>query len=237
MQLVPAPDTSALRKARGAFFTPPEVAEYIAAWAIRSPDDVVLEPSCGEAEFLLAAGRRLDRLGAPRGGRPSLRGVERHEPSAAAAEQLLQSAGLRAEIHTGDFFEAPLSRGSVAAVVGNPPYVRYQGFTGEARARAQRAALAAGVSLSGLASSWAAFTVHSAELLRSDGRLGLVLPAELLTTNYAGPVRRYLLDRFASVRLIMFDERVFPGVLAEIVLLRAEGSGGTDTVDICQARN
>jgi hypothetical protein len=64
-----------------------------------------------------------------------------------------------------------------------------------------------------------------------------VLPAELLSTNYAGPVRRYLTERFASVRLIMFDERVFPGVLAEVVLLLAEGEGPTDVVKVSQARN
>jgi adenine-specific DNA-methyltransferase len=41
-----------------------------------------------------------------------------------------------------------------------------------------------------------------------------VLPAELLSVNYAAPVRRYLTERFAHVRLVLFDERVFPGVLA-----------------------
>lgn len=64
-----------------------------------------------------------------------------------------------------------------------------------------------------------------------------MLPAELLTVNYAGPVRRYLMQRFGSVRLVMFDERVFPGVLAEVVLLLAEGDGPTDYVEVSQARN
>lgn len=115
--------------------------------------------------------------------------------------------------------------------------MRYQGFTGEARARAQQAALRAGVRLSGLASSWAAFTIRAATLLRPRGRLGLVLPAELLTVNYAAPVRRFLLERFRDVRIVMFDERVFPGVLAEVVLLLAEGEGGTREIEVSQARN
>jgi hypothetical protein len=144
---------------------------------------------------------------------------------------------MTAGITVSDFFDVDLGDGTFDAVVGNPPYVRYQAFQGEDRAKAQRAALRAGVRLSGLASSWAAFTVRSAELVRPDGRLGLVLPAELLSTNYAGPVRRYLLERFASVQLIMFDERVFPGVLAEVVLLLAEGTGPTECVKVSQARN
>jgi len=230
------PDTPELRKARGAFFTPRAVTQYVADWAIRRREDAVLEPSCGEAEFLVSAGARLDKLGGPVNGAPQLHGVELHPESADAARGLLAARGYAAAVRTGDFFDAPFER-RYDAVVGNPPYVRFQGFTGDARAKAQLSALSAGVRLSGLASSWAAFTVHSAELVTPDGRLGLVLPAELLTVNYAGPVRRYLMQRFASVRLVMFDERVFPGVMADVVLLLAEGQGPTHQIEVSQARN
>ena len=230
-------DTVELRKARGAFFTPPEVADYVCRWAVRSRTDVVYEPSCGEADFLVAAGRRLVELGARDVDGTLLRGAELHEASARSALAELDAVGLSARIEVADFFDVELADGTFDAVVGNPPYVRYQAFHGEARAKAQQAALRAGVRLSGLASSWAAFTVRSAQLVKPNGRLGLVLPAELLSTNYAGPVRRYLTDRFASVRLIMFDERVFPGVLAEVVLLLAEGQGPTDAVKVSQTRN
>lgn len=232
-----AEDTPELRKARGAFFTPPEVARYVCEWAVRLPTDVVYEPSCGEADFLLAAGRRLVELGAKQVDGALLRGAELHQASAYSALAELHAVSMSAGIDVADFFDVELRDGSYDAVVGNPPYVRYQAFHGEARAKAQRAALRAGVRLSGLASSWAAFTVRSAQLAKPNGRLGLVLPAELLSTNYAGSVRRYLTERFASVRLIMFDERVFPGVLAEVVLLLAEGEGPTDVVKVSQARN
>src|SRR5690242_21120209 len=43
-------------------------------------------------------------------------------------------------------------------------------------AQSRRAALNAGVALSALASSWAAFTVHAALFLRPGGRMALVLP-------------------------------------------------------------
>jgi hypothetical protein len=227
-------DTAALRKARGAFFTPGPVARFVADWAIRSADDAVLEPSCGEAAFLHEAGR---------GGRHRgpLVGVELHGASAAQAEQTLRAEGIDAEIGTGDFF-ALEPGGSFDAVIGNPPYVRYQDFAGESRARSRAAALRAGVSLTGLASSWAAFTVHSALFLKPGGRLGLVLPAELLTVNYATGVRRFLMQHFGSVGLVMFVERVFPGVLEEVVLLLADGfdpdgTRGTDHCDVYQVQN
>ncbi|MGH3873387.1 MAG: HsdM family class I SAM-dependent methyltransferase [Pseudonocardiaceae bacterium] len=219
-------DTAAARKARGAFFTPPELCRYVAGWAIRSASDEVLEPSCGQAAFLLAAGERLDALTAPtdepRG--VELHGIELHRDSARQAEAAVRAAGHPARMIAGDFFVVPpVSR--YDAVIGNPPYIRYQDFAGEARARSREAALRAGVALSRLASSWAAFTVHSALFLKPGGRLGLVLPAELLSVNYAAEVRRFLMQRFARVGLVLFTERVFPGVQEEVVLLLADGYG------------
>ena len=227
-------DSAALRKARGAFFTPAPVARFIADWAVCAPTDAVLEPSCGEAIFLHEAGRDGRHIG-------PLIGVELHADSAAKAQRTLRAEGIPATIETGDFFLREPD-GLYDAVIGNPPYVRYQDFSGEARARSRAAALRAGVSLTGLASSWAAFTVHSALHLKPGGRLGLVLPAELLTVNYAANVRQFLMDHFASVGLVLFIERVFPGVLEEVVLLLADGfdpsgQGGTDHCDVFQVQD
>ena len=100
-----------------------------------------------------------------------------------------------------------------------------------------RAALSHGVRLSALASSWAAFTIHASEFLSDSGRLGLVLPAELLSVNYASEVRRFLLGRFAKVRLVLFEQLVFPGVLEDVVLLLAEGRGTATHFERYQTRD
>jgi adenine-specific DNA-methyltransferase len=224
------------RKARGAFFTPPEIARFIAEWAIRTPEDHILEPSAGEAEFLLAAGDRLASMGAGLFVGRHLHGVELHERSARAATARLVAAGYDAAVATSDFFDVTPGM-AYDAVIGNPPYVRYQDFAGEARSKALEAALLQGVRLSGLASSWASFVVHASSYLTPKGRLGLVLPAELLTVKYASEVRRFLLNRFASVRLVMFEELVFPGVQEEVVLLLAEGTGPAPHFEIYHAQD
>ena len=232
-------DTSLHRKARGAYFTPTRVAQYVTNWAVRNPSDRILEPSCGDAAFLVPAARRLKELGAKDGAGGQLFGAEIHAPSAQEAFARVALEGIRPTLHVGDFFDWRLSdeHRHFDAVIGNPPYVRYQQFDGEARAKSLRASLAQGVRLSGLASSWAAFTVHAASFLKPEGRLGLVLPAELLSVKYAAEVRRYLLRRFASVRLVTFEELVFPGVLEDVVLLLAEGTGGAPHFEVYQARN
>ena len=165
-----------------------------------------------------------------------LHGVEIHADSAVAAAATLGEAGLSSRIDVSDFFDVDTQH-KYDVVLGNPPYVRYQNFSGRARARSQELALALGVRISGLASSWAAFVLHAADHLAPDGRLALVLPAELLSVGYASTVRAYLLRRFGAVRLIAFEERVFPGVLEDVVLLLAEGSGGADFFKLHQTRN
>jgi adenine-specific DNA-methyltransferase len=224
------------RKARGAFFTPPEIAHFLTKWAIRGKRDKVLEPSCGEAAFLLSAGKRLCELGATDLS-SQLHGLDIHEGSLAEARELMSAQGLDASLDAYDFFE----RDAIAefdAVIGNPPFVRYQSFGGAFRVRAIEAALKQGVKLNQLASSWAAFTVHSSAFLKPGGRLALVLPAELLAVKYASQIRRFLLNRFAKVRLVLFEGLVFPGVLEEVVLLLADGSGGQATsFEVYQASN
>lgn len=211
------------RKSRGAFFTPPSIAAFMTKWAVRDADDAVLEPSAGDAEFLAHAVLRLQSMGVAA---PRVFGVELHPWSADFGARRIQDAGGIADITVGDFFDSP-ALGQYSAVIGNPPYIRFQDFAGDSRVKAREAALRGGVALSGLASSWAAFTVHGALSLRPGGRLGYVLPAELLHANYAAPVRRFLFENFAQVDLVMFEERVFAEAETEAVLLLADGFGGS----------
>ena len=229
-------DTPELRKARGAFFTPAPLARFLVEWGVQSPTDAVLEPSCGEAAFLLEAGSRLATLNGSPPDASQLIGVDLHEESVRRADHLLAENGFDGTLTAGDFFA--FTGDHVDAVLGNPPFIRYQDFAGSARAAATQAALASGVRLSSLASSWAHFTVHATSFLRTGGRMGLVLPAELLSANYAGPVRQFLMERFSGLSMVLFTERVFPGVQEEVVLLMASGytphGPGTDHFEVRQ---
>jgi adenine-specific DNA-methyltransferase len=228
------------RKARGAYFTPPAIAEFLAHWAIHGKAGArVLDPTCGEGVFLQAAARELRALGSPEGALDrQVYGVDLHADSLGETSRLLESEGLDAHLIPADFFtiappdELFSTLGPFDAVVGNPPFVRYQQHTGDARRVSAQAALSQGVRLSGLASSWAALLVHAGAFLGPEGRLAMVLPAELLNVGYAEPVRRWLRERFAAVRLVLFETLQFPGILENVVLLLANGSGGCDSFSL-----
>lgn len=208
-------ESAAELKARGAFYTPAALTRFMTTWAIRTSADTILEPSCGDGAFLEAVVARLGELGVDEDG---LLGVER-EPSEAEKARRLAPA---ADIRTIDFFD--LDPGDVPAqdvVVGNPPYIRYQSFIGPDREKALARTRSQGVELTGLASSWAHFVIHATGFLKSAGRLALVVPAELLHTDYAEPVRRFILRRFSSVTVIAFDRMVFGDAQVDAVVLLA----------------
>lgn len=231
------------RKALGAFYTPPAVSRFLAAWGIDSPDKRVLEPSCGEASFLLAAATRISEL---KGNKTlfdlssessgALVGVEIEPEASEQAQRILRESNAQAKIITGNFFDQPPT-GDYDVVLGNPPFVRYQGFAGDAREKGLRAALRAGVNLNGLSSSWAPFLIHATDFLKPDGKLGMVLPAELLTVQYAAPVRSFLLKRFAHLQIVLFERLLFEGAQEDVVLLMGEGAGGCDHLEVVQVHD
>lgn len=238
-------DTPAARKARGAYFTPPALANFLARWAVHGNRSArVLDPTCGEGVFLLAAARELRQLGTVEERLDDqVFGVDLHGESLEETTRLLEEEGLDANVVASDFFElAPPSElfssfGPFDAVIGNPPFVRYQQHIGRARRLSAQAALRQGVRLSGLASSWAALPVHAGAFLVPEGRMAMVLPAELLTVGYAEPVRQWMRQRFASVKLVFFERRQFADALENVVLVLAQGSGGCDAFSLYYVRD
>lgn len=238
---------AAARKARGAFFTPPAIAEFLARWAVRDPktrvpdpDTRVLDPTCGEAVFLLAAAEQLRKAGGdPAASGHLLSGVDIDGPSLMQSRNLLQAEGIEdPNLIQENFFSlrTPAQLGSKIgwqdAVIGNPPFVRYQSFNGDTRGRALAASLAQGVRLSKLSSSWAPTLVHASAFLKPTGRLAMVVPAELLTVQYAEPIRRWLRQRFAVVNLVMFERLQFDGADEQVVLLVAHSQGTCDSFSL-----
>src|SRR4051794_1996956 len=99
-------DGALARKARGAFFTPPTIAEFLADWAIGdNPNARVLDPTSGEGIFLRSAGRRLRALGSPEAGLDDqVVGVDLHRESLDETSRLLEDEGLDARLIEADFF-------------------------------------------------------------------------------------------------------------------------------------
>jgi len=229
-----APVERRQRKSLGAFYSPQSLVAPMVSWAITRADQEVLDPSCGDGVFLESAALRLRHLGAaPQQAASLLHAVDLNPEAARVTRDRLSSAlGLPFDNVRLESFFALTPPGAlfgppngVDVVIGNPPYIRYQEFAGGARLEALERATHAGVQLSRLASSWAHFVAHAIAFLRPGGRLALILPAELIHTTYAAPLREHLRRSFEEVHIISFRQSVFPEVQAEVVLLLAAGKG------------
>lgn len=215
-------------KLRGGYYTSAALAAWLCAWAIRRADEFVLEPSCGDGTFLEAAAHRLGALGAKGAERANhLFGVEILTGEADKARQrLAREIGLRSAdvVETSDFFswwKRP-DRPLFDAVVGNPPFIRYQSFPEPHRSRAMAIMNEQGLSPNRLTNIWVPFVVAAAAALRPGGRMALVLPAELLQVSYAAQLRSFLTDRFGRIDLIACNELFFDKAEQEVLLLLAD---------------
>ena len=235
------------QKLRGGYYTPQPIARFLANWAIRSPNDDVLEPSCGDGEMLEAAARRLLRLGASAAQvNRQVRAVELYHSEAALARRRLESLGVpsRGIVTVSDFFSGDdqiwgLAGEPCDVVLGNPPFLRYHAFPEDQRDRAFRIMQTAGLSPSKLTNSWVAFLVAASLRLRGNGRLAMVIPAELLQVKYAEQTREFLAKHFGAITIVTFRRLVFEGIQQEVVLLLAEKNpeieSGIDVVELDDA--
>ena len=207
------------RKAHGAYYTPRGVAAALARWAVRSPNDRLLDPACGDGRFLTRHRRST--------------GVDRADSAVAAAKE----AAPHSVVHAADFFEwAASTTDRFECATGNPPFIRYQRFSGATRRLAQRLCAAEGAPVSGLTSSWVPYLIVTASLLRRGGRMAFLVPAEIGHAPYAAPLLSFLAGRFDTVRVVAIRRRIFPELSEDVWVLYADGYGGaTDALTLATA--
>ncbi len=208
----------------GAYYTDSQVADFLVWWAVRHASNTVLDPSFGGGVFLRSTCKRLRELGGDAA--TQVYGIEL-DPGVHSriAEKLHDEFGaVKTNLVHSDFFEVvPARLNLVDVVVGNPPFIRYQRFTGEARWRALQRAAEQGLNLSELSSSWLPFLVHSLGFLRHGGRLAMVIPFEIGHAAYALPILGHLSRTFGRIHFLTFRKKLFPDLSEDTLLLLAEG--------------
>lgn len=217
--VAPAPSSE---KLRGGYYTPSDIAEFLARW-VRLSGKRLLEPSCGDGAIL----RALSRPPAETTG---------IEIEAREAEKAKESCP-EAEIVPADFFDwfTRDQWGTWDGAAGNPPFIRFGHWAGPTREAAFEVMRDVGMRPTRLTNAWVPFVVASSLAVRQGGRLAMVVPAELLQVTYAAELRTFLVDRFSDLTAVTFQRLVFDGVLQEVVLLlgvRGDGPAQIRVVEV-----
>ena len=233
----------AVRKARGAFHSPPALAARLADEAGHAGTDWararVLDPASGGGALLLAAAARIVR--AQGGAAPAdvLAALEEQvegwelDPDAAWLAQvaldvlalpLARAAGrpLAPLVAVRDALADPAPSPRFDLVIANPPYGRVT-LTPEQRARFAR-------SLHGHANLYGLFVDLALRLVRPGGTCALVTPASWLGGRYFQNLRTLVAHEAPPVSIGFVRDRrgVFAGAVQEtiLVVLRRAGAPG-----------
>jgi adenine-specific DNA-methyltransferase len=208
-------------KLRGGYYTSPDIARFLCKWSLSDGAKVILEPGCGDGAFLSAL------ADAGSGNRVSVLGFELNEREAGKAR--LRAAaypGVATTVRCEDFLGwvlANLDRHTrFDAVVGNPPFIRYQYWEEPYQRKAEKLAALLHLPFTRHTNAWVPFVLASIAMLRGGGRLAMVVPAELIHIMHAQALRTYLGTTCRRLMLIDPEEIWFEQTLQGACLLLAE---------------
>ena len=207
-------------KLRGGYYTPPDLARFLTRWIGQAQPATVLEPSCGDGVFFDA----LSKAG--------INGVRvtAFELEASEAEKARERAcrlSVDAEVINRDFLGwslGELHRGGSRfdAVIGNPPFVRYQYLPEKFQRLAEKVFSCLGCRFTKHTNAWVPFVLASVALLRPGGRLAMVVPSEIIHILHAQSLRTFLGENCRRLVIIDPEEIWFEDTLQGAVLLLAE---------------
>lgn len=205
-----------IRDAMGAFYTPNDIALYLAK-KVYKPNMKVLEPSFGEGSFIQAL-KTIDSASVILG----------CEIDSAACRHAVALGLLENEEVFPDSFFNLCEDARFDLVIGNPPYVRLRTMEPDEKREIQALSSSIlGKPVGEECSLWLPFLLKSVCHLQTQGTLAFVLPYDFTYVKYARNTWDYLSRNFESIEILRSKERIFDDILQDVVLLLAFNKGGT----------
>jgi len=206
------------QKLRGGYYTPNDLAQFLTRWIAPTKQTHILEPSCGDGAFF----QSLEGTGA------KVTAFELSPEEAAKAD----ARGLpKCTVHNRDFLEWALESksGQFDAVIGNPPFIRYQYLPEVFQTNAERIFERLDCKFTKHTNAWVPFILASINLLRPGGRLAMIVPSEVVHVMHAQSLRKYLGEKCRRIVIVDPKEIWFEGTLQGAVMLMAEKKASPST--------
>ncbi|MDO7226655.1 N-6 DNA methylase [Acinetobacter baumannii] len=228
------------KKKLGAFYTPNNLCQILADWAIVSSNNKILEPSFGQCGFLEASRVRLEALGCE-DPKNNIYGCDIDPAAFDFLEKILGQPIDKKKFILEDFMKLWAGvhwANDFNASIGNPPYISSHNLSLENKKDYLNRWRKIGIQINSKASLWAHFLIHATTFIAPNGRLAWVLPGALLQADYAVNVRQYLGMIFQDIICVLMEQRFFlqEGTEEETVILLAKNkSPQTTPQKICFA--
>ena len=214
------------QKLRGAYYTSDDLADFLVRWIAEASPKSILEPSCGDGVFFDKIASNLNH--------PAVTAFEIDSEEAKKAIKRARDSDLaNIDVQAKDFLAWALDAIKDEAVrfdaiLGNPPFVRYQYLPPLFQDRAEQIFNVLNCRFTKHTNAWVPFVMASFALLRPGGRLAMVVPAEIIHVMHARSLRTYLGENARRIVIVDPEEIWFSDTLQGAVILLAEKKRGTE---------
>jgi len=210
------------QKLRGGYYTPSRLADYVTEWVLGANPISILEPSCGDGSFLQSIKNNSYT------NKISISAFELFDSEVEKARSRCESLKFKdCTITEGDFLDwanlrlfenAKLFDG----VIGNPPFIRYQFLDKPFQNNTEQVFKTLDLKFTKHTNAWVPFVLASIALLKPSGRLGMVIPSEIIHVLHAQSLRTFLAEMCKKIVLIDPQEIWFEDTLQGAVIILAE---------------
>lgn len=210
------------KKLRGGYYTPQNLADYVTKWVLNNNPASILEPSCGDGTFIQALFNNNCHTNI------AINAFELFDTEAKKSSEKCQNFNFsNSEVIEGDFLvwaNSAIKRGKELfdGILGNPPFIRYQFLEPEFQEQAELVFKQLNLKFTKHTNAWVPFILASIKMLKSGGRLGMVIPSEIIHVMHAQSLRTYLGEQCSKIVIIDPQEIWFEDTLQGAVILLAE---------------
>ncbi|WP_320006625.1 N-6 DNA methylase [Maridesulfovibrio sp.] len=211
-----------VQKLRGGYYTPQNLADYITKWVLSQKPQSILEPSCGDGAFMQA----LNNNNCDKNTKISC--FELFDLEAQKTIERCSNLGFKNySVTEGDFLKwanKKIEQKSILfdGVLGNPPFIRYQFLEKDFQEQAELVFKHLDQKFTKHTNAWVPFLFSALALLRAGGRMGMVIPSEIIHVMHAQSLRSYLGKHCSKIVIIDPKEIWFENTLQGAVIILAE---------------
>lgn len=210
------------QKLRGGYYTPGDLAQFMSKWILNNGVKEILEPSSGDGNFFKSISDVINSHNSE----VKITGVELDSDEAIKSiERAKEFDNLSVDVNNTDFLEWGLknyNKLKFDAVIGNPPFIRYQYLPKEYQLKAEKIFKLFNLKFTKHTNAWVPFVVLGFEMLKPGGKLAMILPSEIMHVAHAQSLRTYLGKKSEKILILDPKELWFTDTLQGALILFAE---------------
>jgi adenine-specific DNA-methyltransferase len=212
------------KKLTGSYYTPEFLSgfilKYLASYFSETNNVSILEPSVGDGSFVKAFNKTDFPASIETFSFTGIDKIKIELNKAKKASKKVIKANCTYSFENVDFLEYQKNcSDKFSLIAGNPPYIKKQLLDDSQIELCDQIHQSANLSTASVKNIWSAFLVRSCQLLKDDGILAFVLPAELLQVKFSQELRTLLTMEFSRTEIFTFDDLLFDCKGQDTVLL------------------